>query len=187
MDYSVRVYVLEDTDSSMETVFGQEKRLGGRLLDEPRSVAFQDGGNNLCLSLENVSEGWRPKPASDYQEIPFRHLWQANSNSLHCSFTLESSETNRNLSFRIRVNQKGFDGHQTFEVTCRDEGEGGMEKGGSARFNRNELVTKGAAYSDTSRSGDSKKSVEYARSAKSGKSLIVTDRGVSTCDDFNFR
>ncbi|KAJ8958937.1 hypothetical protein NQ318_019707 [Aromia moschata] len=200
VDYSIRVYVLEDTDSSMETVYGQEKRLGGYLLDEPRTITFQDGGNNLCLSLDNISEGWRAKPASNYQEIPFRHLWQANSNSLHCSFTLECSEVCRALSFKIRVNQKGFDYHQVFDIVCKDDEEV-AEKSSSGKFNHNEFVPKITIQSETSRSSDSKKSVEYANSSKSAKSfkqeeagssklaknLIVTDKGVSTCDDFNFR
>ncbi|KAJ8971965.1 hypothetical protein NQ314_000447, partial [Rhamnusium bicolor] len=200
VDFSIRVYVLEDTDSSMETVFGQEKRLGGYLLDEPRTITFQDGGNNLCLSLDNISDGWRAKPASNYQEIPFKHLWQANSNSLHCSFTLESFEVCRTLSFKIRVNQKGFDYHQLFDITCKDDGGEVVDKTSSGKFNHNEFVPKITIQSETSRSSDSKKSVEYANSSKSAKSfkqddvslkpaknLIVTDRGVSTCDDFNFR
>lgn len=189
VDYSIRVYVLEDTESSMETVFGQEKRLGGYLLDEPRSIPFHDGGNNLCLALDNISEGWRAKPASNYQEIPFRHLWQANSNSLHCSFTLESFEINQNLSFKLKVNQKGFDYIQVFDINCKDNDV--LDRSSSGKFNHNEFVPKISIQSDTSRSSDSKKSVEYAKSAKrqdgAAKNLIVTDRGVSTCDDFNFR
>lgn len=182
-DYSVRVYVLEDTDSSMETVFGQEKRLGGYLLDEPRSITFQDGGSNLCLALDNINDGWRSKPSTNYQEIPFRHLWQANSNSLHCSFTLESFELTRTLSFKLKVNQKGFDYIQVFDIHCKDDG--GDETGdktSSGKFNHNEFVPK---ICETTKSNDSRKGVEYAKSAK--RNMIVTDRGVSTCDDFNFR
>ncbi|KAJ3633421.1 hypothetical protein MTP99_010372 [Tenebrio molitor] len=200
VDYSVRVYVLEDTDSSMETVFGQEKRLGGYLLDEPRSITFQDGGNNLCLTLDSLSEGWKSKPCSHYQEIPFRHLWQASSNSLHCSFTLESYEMSRTLSFKIRINQKGFDYHQIFDITCRDESDVSVAKTSSGKLSHhNELVPKITIQSETSRSSDSKKIVDFGHSPKSAKTykpdepvkmtknLIVTDRGVSTCDDFNFR
>ncbi|XP_074040553.1 unc-5 isoform X3 [Leptinotarsa decemlineata] len=186
-DYSVRVYVLEDTDSSMETVFGQEKRLGGYLLDEPRTITFQDGNSNLCLALDTIGEGWRAKPSTNYQEIPFRHLWQANSNSLHCSFTLENIEANRNLNFKLRVNQKGFDYIQVFDICCRDDGSDLTEKTSSGKFNHNEFVPK---LGESSKSIDSRKSqVEYAKSAKKldTKNLIVTDRGVSTCDDFNFR
>nr|CAI5852408.1 unnamed protein product [Callosobruchus analis] len=185
LDYSVRVYVLEDTESSMETVFGQEKRLGGYLLDEPRSITFQDGGQSLCVSLDNISEGWKAKTASNYQEIPFRHLWQASSNSLHCSFALEAFEINRVLNFKLKVNQKSFDYIQVFDITCKDDGEM-IEKTSSGKF-----VPKVSIQSETSRSNDSKRSVEYAKSAKRleplAKNLIVTDRGVSTCDDFNFR
>lgn len=210
IDYSVRVYVLEDTDSSMETVFGQEKRLGGYLLDEPRTITFQDGGSNLCLSLDCTSDSWKAKPCSNYQEIPFRHLWQANSNSLHCSFTLESFEINRNLSFKLRVNQKGFDYQQVFDITCKDDtdssGIGKNSLSSGKLLLHNELVPKITIQSETSRSSDSKKSVEFANSPKSAKSfkfainpdgesgncklaknLILTDRGVSTCDDFIFR
>lgn len=197
VDYSIRVYVLEDTDSSMETVYGQEKRLGGFLMDDPRSILFQDGGNNLCLHLENVSEGWKAKPSSNYQEIPFKHLWQANSNSLHCSFTLESFEINRKLAFTIRVNQKGFENTQVFSISCRDETEIPVR---SVKTYPNELVPKIAIQTDTSRSSDSPKSKQLesakniklamqdeAPAQKAAKNLILTDRGVSTCEDFTFR
>lgn len=199
-DYSVRVYVLEDTDSSMETVFGQEKRLGGILMDETRVIHFQDGGNNLCLTLENISEGWKAKPSSDYQEIPFRHLWQANSNSLHCSFTLEAYEIHHGLSFTITVNQKGFNNHQIFRICCKDDNS-------FANRTNSPFVPKVAIQNDSLRStSDSSKSFkqlsqeEYCNTPKSAKSfkddsltpkvaknLILTDRGVSTCDDFLFR
>lgn len=180
VDYSIRVYVLEDTDSSMETVFGQEKRLGGYLLDEPKSIPFQDGGNNLCLALESISDGWKAKPSSNLQEIPFRHLWQANSNSLHCSFTLESYEVNRNLQFKLRVNQNGSDYHQTFDIQCKDELEVG--KASLGKLNHNEFVPN---------SPKSAKSLKLLppddASCVKLKSVILTDRGVSTCDDFAFR
>lgn len=198
VDYSIRVYVLEDTDSSMETVYGQEKRLGGFLMDDPRSIPFQDGGNNLCLHLENISDGWKAKPSSNYQEIPFKHLWQANSNSLHCSFTLESFEVNRKLAFTIRVNQKGFDHVQVFSISCRDDTEIPIR---AVKTYPSELVPKIAIQTDTSRSSDSPKSKPFESSAKNfkvtvqeessapktTKNLILTDRGVSTCEDFTFR
>lgn len=192
VDYSIRVYVLEDTDSSMETVFGQEKRLGGFLMDEPRSVLFQDGGNNLCLSMENISEGWKAKPSSNYQEIPFRHLWQSNSNSLHCSFTLEAFEMNRKLSFNLRVNQKGFENMQVFNINCKDDSD---VQGRSVKTYPNELVPKITIQTDTSRSCDSPKSKHFEgaknfkmeEAPKIAKNLILSDKGVSTCDDFTFR
>ncbi|XP_022901369.2 netrin receptor UNC5C isoform X2 [Onthophagus taurus] len=199
MDYNVRVYVLEDTESSMETVFSQEKRLGGYLLEEPKSINFQDGGNALCLHLENISEGWKAKPSSNYQEIPFKHLWQANSNSLHCSFSLEAIKITRILNFKIRVNQKSSEHYQNFDITCRDDTE--MSNRTNSAKTYNELLPKVTVQSETTRSAnDMPRSYknqptnqnEDLRSAKNLeapklKNLILTNRGVSTCDDFVFR
>lgn len=189
-DFSVRVYVLEDTESSMETVFGQEKRLGGFLMDEPKVIHFQDGGGNLCLSLNNVSEGWKPKSSSDYQEIPFKHLWQSTSNSLHGSFTLEAYESTHSLSFTIAVNQKGFNNHQVLRISCRDN-IGFPNTTFLPKINESSTVDSNKSYkqlsqedfTNTPKSAKSLKSEE----SKAAKNLILTDRGVSTCDDFVFR
>ncbi len=44
-----------------------ERRLGGRLLDKPKQILFQYGGGNLCLTIEELSPGWRSKLAANYQ------------------------------------------------------------------------------------------------------------------------
>ena len=36
-----------------------ERKLGGCLMDKPKSLLYQDGGSNLCLSLEDIGPGWR--------------------------------------------------------------------------------------------------------------------------------
>lgn len=210
VDYSVRVYVLEDTESSMETVFSQEKRLGGCLMDESKSLLFQDSGNNLCLTLENISEGWKAKPSSNYQEIPFRHLWQASSNTLHCSFTLEAYEVNHNLNFTIRANQCGSECVQSFDILIKDQDAATTANvTNSARSSKqaaavntqkftlqNECVTpkiNKPGPPDEFNSPKSAKSFktftqdDFSSTNKSGKSLILSDKGVSTCDDFIFR
>ncbi|KAL8577212.1 hypothetical protein ACOMHN_041267 [Nucella lapillus] len=109
MDYSIRVYVVEDTQDALDGVVQVEQRLGGRLLDKPKQIPFQDGGHNLCLTIEELSVGWRSKLAASYQEIPFRHIWSGNQNNLHCSFSLELLErgTTR-LACKIQVYQKGI-------------------------------------------------------------------------------
>ncbi|ESO83456.1 hypothetical protein LOTGIDRAFT_197315 [Lottia gigantea] len=107
MDYSIRVYVVEDTHDGLEGVIQMEKKLGGRLLDKPKQIPFQDCGNNLCLSIEELSPGWRSKLAANYQEIPFRHIWSGNQNNLHCSFSVESIDRiQSNVSCKIQVYQK---------------------------------------------------------------------------------
>lgn len=206
VDYSVRVYVLEDTESSMETVFSQEKRLGGLLMDEPKTIVFQDGGNNLCLTLDNISEGWKAKPSSNYQEIPFRHLWQATSNTLHCSFTLEAYEVCHNLNFTIRANQYGSDNIQIFDILVRDQDMAGASSSRSPKNSapntqkytvQNECASPKTFKNCPPEEFNSPKSAKSFKTiaqdefpgntGKSGKSLILTDKGVSTCDDFVFR
>lgn len=44
-----------------------EKKLGGSLVDKPRSLLFQDGGCNLCISIEEISYGWKSKSQVDQQ------------------------------------------------------------------------------------------------------------------------
>jgi leucine-rich repeat transmembrane protein FLRT len=41
--------------------FTKENKYGGRLLDKPKQIPFQDGGHNLCLTIEELSPGWRSK------------------------------------------------------------------------------------------------------------------------------
>ncbi|KAK7604346.1 hypothetical protein V9T40_005532 [Parthenolecanium corni] len=120
LEYSVRVYVIEDTKSSLEGVIRLEKKLGGSLVDKPKGLLFQDGGANLCLTLEDVAYGWRSKPQSDYQEIPFHHIWNCTQNNLHCSFTLEKVDRSASLvAFRLLALQKGCQTHrQIFKVNA---------------------------------------------------------------------
>ncbi|XP_065201785.1 netrin receptor UNC5C isoform X2 [Planococcus citri] len=120
LEYSVRVYVIEDTKPSLEGVIQTERKLGGTLVDKPKGLLFQDGGANLCLNIEDVSYGWRCKPQSDYQEIPFHHIWNSTQNNLHCSFTLERIDRNASLvAFRILALQKGCQTHrQMFRVNA---------------------------------------------------------------------
>ncbi|KAL5018398.1 hypothetical protein ScPMuIL_004120 [Solemya velum] len=120
MDYNVRVYVVEDTQDALEGVIQVERKLGGRLLDKPKQIPFQDGGNNLCLTIEELSMGWRSKLAANYQEIPFRHIWSGNQNNLHCSFSLEllDRETHR-ISCKIQVYQKAIlNNRQMLNISC---------------------------------------------------------------------
>ncbi|XP_068082848.1 netrin receptor UNC5C isoform X3 [Anabrus simplex] len=118
MDYNIRVYTVEDTMAALEGVLQMEKRLGGCLLDKPKTMLFQDGGASLCLSMEDIGPGWKSKPQADYQEIPFHHIWSSTHNHLHCSFTLERTDRlTHTVAFRILASQKGSQTHrQLFRV-----------------------------------------------------------------------
>ncbi|XP_033609322.1 netrin receptor UNC5B [Cryptotermes secundus] len=118
LDYNVRVYTLEDNMAALEGVLQMEKKLGGCLMDKPKTMLFQDGGASLCLSMEDIGPGWKSKPQADYQEIPFHHIWSSSHNHLHCSFTLECTDRlMHTVAFRILACQKGSQTHrQMFKV-----------------------------------------------------------------------
>ncbi|PSN47953.1 Netrin receptor UNC5C, partial [Blattella germanica] len=118
LDYNVRVYTLEDNMAALEGVIQMEKKLGGCLMDKPKTMLFQDGGTSLCLSMEDIGPGWKSKPQADYQEIPFHHIWSSSHNHLHCSFTLERTDRlMHTVAFRILACQKGSQTHrQMFRV-----------------------------------------------------------------------
>ncbi|OXA43430.1 Netrin receptor UNC5C [Folsomia candida] len=99
-EYTIRVYVLDDTTAALERVMSREKGLGGKVLDKPRSLLFQDGGENLCISLEDIGTGWKCK--GSYQELEFCRVWGNRQSDLHCSFTLEKTERRVNaICFRL--------------------------------------------------------------------------------------
>lgn len=67
MDYNVRVYILEDTHDGLEGVKRLERKLGGKMADKPKFLHFQDSGEDLCLSIHDLCEGWRSKLQANYQ------------------------------------------------------------------------------------------------------------------------
>ena len=44
-----------------------ERKLGGRLLDNPKQILFQYGGGNLCMTIEELDPAWRCKSTTNYQ------------------------------------------------------------------------------------------------------------------------
>ncbi|XP_026751086.2 netrin receptor UNC5C-like isoform X2 [Galleria mellonella] len=120
-EYSIRLYVFEDTPCAPYYCQEQEKKLGGVLLERAKTLLFQDGGSNLCLNLEHVSPGWKPKPGIGYQEIPFNHVWTSNYNALHCSFVLERTHDCDNIDFNISACQRTNPSYkQTFRISLED-------------------------------------------------------------------
>jgi len=108
-DYGLRVYFIEDTQDALDGVLGVERRLGGQLVETPRQILFQYGGGNLCLTIEEISIGWRCKMHANYQEIPFRHIWSGSQGGLHCSFALEHVDRSvQRLAASIHVFQKSL-------------------------------------------------------------------------------
>ena len=106
-DLTVRVYVLPDNLAALAYVSESEKRYNGRLLDKPMSFLLRDGGQDLCLRVEEVNNLWAFQKGADYLEVPFNHIWQAANPNLHCSFTFKSlTRGSSKLSLTIGVSQK---------------------------------------------------------------------------------
>lgn len=89
-DCSIRVYVTEDFPSSKDYCVSLESRLGGTLLGQSATLAFQDNGQDLHLSIKCVG-GWHSKPGAESQKIPFSHVWNK-SFALHCAFAIQRVE-----------------------------------------------------------------------------------------------
>lgn len=106
-DLTVRVYVLPDNATSLAFVAESERRYNGRLLDKPMSFLMKDGGQDLCLRVEEVNATWCFQKGADYLEVPFNHIWHAANPNLHCSFTFRSRDrTASKLALTIGVSQK---------------------------------------------------------------------------------
>uniref|UniRef100_A0A4W6G7Q3 Netrin receptor UNC5 n=1 Tax=Lates calcarifer TaxID=8187 RepID=A0A4W6G7Q3_LATCA len=107
MNYSLRVYCVDDTPHAFQGVVAAEKTRGGQLLEEPKMLPFRANTFSLQVSIQDVPQFlWSIKPFTTCQEFSFPQVWCSNQQPLHCAFSLERySPATAHLSCKISVRQ----------------------------------------------------------------------------------
>ncbi|XP_076172701.1 netrin receptor UNC5B isoform X6 [Ptiloglossa arizonensis] len=113
----VRVYAVEDTKAAMKAIVDRESQIRGYLLDKPRTLLFQDNGEPLCVSLEEVGNEWQSKSPTERQEVSFGDAWNSQENTKHVTFGLEASfGPTATRSYKLQVSQGNSDTRQVFRI-----------------------------------------------------------------------
>uniref|UniRef100_A0A8C9SIC8 Netrin receptor UNC5 n=1 Tax=Scleropages formosus TaxID=113540 RepID=A0A8C9SIC8_SCLFO len=107
MDYSLRVYCVDDTPHAFQAVVTAETGRGGQLLEEPKTLLFKANTFSLQVSIQDVPQFlWNIKPFTTCQEFSFSQVWCSNQQPLHCAFSLERyGPATTQLSCKISVRQ----------------------------------------------------------------------------------
>ncbi|XP_072570589.1 unc-5 netrin receptor Da [Paramormyrops kingsleyae] len=107
MEYSLRIYCVDDTPHAFQEVIATEKLRGGELLEEPKTLCFKGNTFSLQVSIQDIPQFlWNIKPFTTCQEFPFSQVWRSNQQPLHCGFSLERYSTaTSQLSCKISVRQ----------------------------------------------------------------------------------
>ncbi|KAJ8286919.1 hypothetical protein GJAV_G00044890 [Gymnothorax javanicus] len=118
MDYTLRVYCVDDTPTAYQGVIAMEKGRGGQLLEEQKTLLFKANYCSLQISIQDIPQFlWNIKPFTTCQEFSFSQVWRSNQKPLHCAFSLERySPTTKQLSCRIRVRQ--LEGQEQMLQVC---------------------------------------------------------------------
>ncbi|KAG7477192.1 hypothetical protein MATL_G00091830 [Megalops atlanticus] len=107
MDYSLRVYCVDDTPNAFQGVVAMEKGKGGQLLEEQKTLLFKGNTFSLQVSIQDIPQFlWNIKPFTTCQEFSFSQVWCSKQQPLHCAFSLERySPATTQLSCKISVRQ----------------------------------------------------------------------------------
>uniref|UniRef100_A0AAR2LNE9 Netrin receptor UNC5 n=1 Tax=Pygocentrus nattereri TaxID=42514 RepID=A0AAR2LNE9_PYGNA len=107
LNYSLRVYCVDDTPHAFQGVVSAETSRGGLLLEEPKTLLFKGNTYSLQVSIQDLPQFlWSIKPFTTCQEFSFCQVWSSNQQPLHCAFSLERFTTaTMQLSCKISVRQ----------------------------------------------------------------------------------
>uniref|UniRef100_A0A672SSM5 Netrin receptor UNC5 n=1 Tax=Sinocyclocheilus grahami TaxID=75366 RepID=A0A672SSM5_SINGR len=108
LNYSIRVYCVNDTPHAFQEVVSVERGRGGRLLEEPKTLLFRANSFSLHIYFLLI-------PAKNIhsflllflvQEFSFSQVWCSSQSPLQCAFSLERySPAANQLSCKISVRQ----------------------------------------------------------------------------------
>ncbi|XP_072940572.1 netrin receptor UNC5C-like [Epargyreus clarus] len=104
--YSLNVHVFNDTPYSFYDCLESEKRSGGYLLCDPKTVCFQESCSDLCFNIRDVGTGWKIHSGGKYQELPYTQIWSMTTKSSHCGFVLQQVDAINCLELNLSVYQK---------------------------------------------------------------------------------
>lgn len=104
--YCLNVRVCNDTPYAFYECFENERRAGGYLLCEPKTLYFQESCSDLCFNVRDVGTGWKIQPEAKYQELSYLHVWNMSVRSLYCVFAMTQIDAINCLELNITVYQK---------------------------------------------------------------------------------
>ncbi|CAH0727953.1 unnamed protein product, partial [Brenthis ino] len=119
--YNLHLHVFNDTPYAFYECFESERRAGGFLLCDPKTIYFQENCSDLCVNVRDVGTGWKIQSGGKYQELSFSHIWNMNIRSLHCHFILKQTDAINCLELNISVYQKQKQSNSiTFNLKTND-------------------------------------------------------------------
>lgn len=104
--YNLHLHAFNDTPYAFYECFESERRSGGFLLCDPKTVYLQENCSDLCVNVREVGVGWKIQSGGKYQELSYARLWNMNVSSIHCVFILQQTDAINCLELNITVYQK---------------------------------------------------------------------------------
>ncbi|XP_031784792.1 netrin receptor UNC5C isoform X3 [Nasonia vitripennis] len=116
----LRVYAVEDTKAASKALVDREAQIRGCLLDKPRTLPFEDSGEPLQISLEEVGNEWQNKSPTERQELSFAEVWNNRESLKYVSFELDASSSSATRTYKLQICQSststGSDARQVFRI-----------------------------------------------------------------------
>lgn len=104
--FTLKIYVFYDTPYAFYDCYENEKRSGGSLLCDPKTIYFQENCSDLCINIRDVGVGWKIHSGGNYQELSYSQLWNMTAKALNYIFVLQQTDSINCLELNLSVYQK---------------------------------------------------------------------------------